>query len=360
MLVQTSERDLENSLDFENEEGPPKLPKVASTSGGGIASFGETTTDEDKGRKRATVKGEGGTTPERPKRKIFLASSLAGEFRRKQNSTSSGGHGTSSGGESKKSGSQSDRGIRSPAKRRASVGGGLLGRDKSFKTKDDDEESELSIGPEFEGLPLFKKDGFKDCSYCLRRELPLVLVLENCGHMYCPHCLIQQYHITTVTQGIGLPQPGKNGSQKLIRCYLCKQYHGVNELQIKQLHHLAKSKKVKAPLAKPPITKGLKRCQTCFRITLNVELIMDAGYECLNCNLLLCQQCLDIHFTNPKHEGHRVLRLLEEANLEQTLNDFCATHRERLIHYCFTDRVPLCVVCVNYDDHASHEVKPLK
>lgn len=65
---------------------------------------------------------------------------------------------------------------------------------------------------------------------------------------------------------------------------------------------MAQSKKIKPPVAKPAVQKGIKRCQTCFRISLNVDLIMDAEFECLNCNLLLCQQCLDIHFSNPKHE----------------------------------------------------------
>ncbi|TNV87483.1 hypothetical protein FGO68_gene7976 [Halteria grandinella] len=214
--------------------------------------------------------------------------------------------------------------------------------------------------PHDAAAPLFKKDKNKDCVYCLRRELKIVLVLENCGHYYCPHCLLQQYLITTVTQGLGLPLPGKHGSQKLIRCYQCKQYHGINENQIKQLQALAANKNIKAPIPKPPVFKGLKRCQTCFRISMNVEKILDADFECLNCNLLLCQQCLDIHFSNPKHETHRVLKLMEEANLERTEDDFCVQHKERLLHYCYNDNRALCIVCAQYEDHNEHEVKPLK
>ena len=40
------------------------------------------------------------------------------------------------------------------------------------------------------GLPLFRKGNKKECFYCLRRDLTYVLMLENCGHSYCPHCLL--------------------------------------------------------------------------------------------------------------------------------------------------------------------------
>ena len=178
------------------------------------------------------------------------------------------------------------------------------------KTEEDAESDITMIQEEEEGSTLlFKKDTMKSCAYCLRKDLKVVLMLENCGHFYCPHCLLQQYNISTVTQGLGLPQPGRQvcmlsyrnlplcvvqGSQKLIRCYLCKQYHAVNEKQLTQLHNLALNKKIRPPATKTPVFKGLKRCQTCFRISLNVEAIMDAEFECLNCNTLLCQQCLDM------------------------------------------------------------------
>ena len=48
------------------------------------------------------------------------------------------------------------------------------------------------VEAEIGGISLFKKAKKKDCVYCLRRELPVVLVLESCGHFYCPHCLLQQ------------------------------------------------------------------------------------------------------------------------------------------------------------------------
>jgi len=49
-----------------------------------------------------------------------------------------------------------------------------------------------------------------------------------------------------------------------------------------------KSLKVKPPPTNAPVFKGMKRCQSCFKLSLIVDQIMDAEYECLNCNLLLC------------------------------------------------------------------------
>ena len=71
-----------------------------------------------------------------------------------------------------------------------------------------DGDEDIMVEAEIGGISLFKKAKKKDCVYCLRRELPVVLVLESCGHYFCPHCLLQQYHISTITQGLGLPIPG--------------------------------------------------------------------------------------------------------------------------------------------------------
>ncbi len=71
--------------------------------------------------------------------------------------------------------------------------------------------------------------------------------------------------------------------------------------------------------------------------------------------IILCS-----HFTNPKNENHRVLRLLEQTNYERTMDDFCTKHRERLVDYCFDDHEPICHVCSHYENHKRHTVKPLK
>ena len=62
------------------------------------------------------------------------------------------------------------------------------GAKKNDKTEDYDEDY---IPDKVEGQPLFKKiEKKEDCAFCLRRNVEVVLVLENCGHSYCPHCLL--------------------------------------------------------------------------------------------------------------------------------------------------------------------------
>ena len=163
-----TDRDQENSID-------------ASDSKKGISSMGEST-DEEKKKKRSSKAG----TPEHVKKEVFLASSLAGQLRLQQKLSSGASSGEST-LRKKKDGSQSARDKASP--------GGFISKSAAgghqYKKEDKgDGESELSIDSDMEGLPLFKKAANKDCAYCLRRELPLVLVLENCGHFFCPHCLI--------------------------------------------------------------------------------------------------------------------------------------------------------------------------
>ena len=79
-----------------------------------------------------------------------------------------------------------------------------------------DEEAEAEDTSEDHG---FKRERNKTCSFCLRRDMKGLLVLDSCGHFFCPHCLLSQYLISTVTQGIGVPV-----AKKLVRCYVCKQY----------------------------------------------------------------------------------------------------------------------------------------
>ena len=110
----------------------------------------------------------------------------------------------------------------------------------------------------------FKREKGKTCSYCLRRDMKGLLVLDGCGHFFCPHCLLSQYLISTVTQGIGVP-----ATRKLVRCYVCKQYEPLTEKQVSQLKSLVG--KVKPPPTNAPVFKGLKRCQTCFKVSLNVD-----------------------------------------------------------------------------------------
>jgi hypothetical protein len=72
--------------------------------------------------------------------------------------------------------------------------------------------------------------------------------------------------------------------------------------------------------------------------------------------MMVCKECLDIHLQNPKNESHRVIKMLDNGNLEKTENDFCVDHKERLKYYCFDDKKPLCIVCARFEDHKSHTV----
>jgi len=164
---------------------------------------------------------------------------------------------------------------------------------------------------------------------------------------------MQQHHITMIMQ------ENKGILNRLLRCYKCSSQHKLANDQMNQMRQMIKTRRVLPPVPQPPLLRGYKKCETCFKVTQKLDLIQNAGFECLNCNTLMCKSCLDIHFQYPANEAHRVLKLIDNGMYERTDNDFCATHRERLKYYCFNDEKPLCVVCANYEDHRDHLAKPI-
>ncbi len=127
-----------------------------------------------------------------------------------------------------------------------------------------------------------------------------------------------------------------------------------------QIKNHLQSRRVLPPIPQPPLLRGYKKCETCFKVTGKLDNLKNAEFECLNCNFVLCKECLDLHFQHPNNESHRVLKLLDNGMYAKTENDFCPEHRERLKYYCFDDEKPLCVVCANYENHRHHLTKSIE
>ncbi|CDW72297.1 b-box zinc finger family protein [Stylonychia lemnae] len=160
----------------------------------------------------------------------------------------------------------------------------------------------------------------EDCIYCLRRHIT-VLQLE-CGHKFCAFCLEMQHNITMI-----MPE-NKGILNRLVRCYSCKSQHKLSAEEAFQIRSHIRDKRVTQPIPQPPLVRGYKKCETCYKVTQRLDMLSNAEFECLSCNFLLCGDCLNIHFQNPQNEDHRVLKLLDNGNLERTENDFCEHHRE--------------------------------
>ena len=151
--VETTSRDLENSIMLSSSNMPTPKPKINNTALKYI----------QKNEGEPEFDPESGATRVRKKRK------------------SSGG--------SRKSQEHSGRKKAWTGDAENSILGSPEKDPKNFEGKEP--ELELIQGTHGQGgLPLFKKGNSKECHYCLRRDLPYVLVLENCNHGYCPHCLL--------------------------------------------------------------------------------------------------------------------------------------------------------------------------
>lgn len=143
---------------------------------------------------------------------------------------------------------------------------------------------------------------------------------------------------------------------RLIRCYKDKTEHRLSQQDLATIKHHLKNKKIGAPTVKPPIAKGLRKCEFCLNYDPNIKEANPAVYECVNCFMMFCERCLRVHEKLPNFIDHKSQRLEEEANYILTEHDFCEKHRERLKFYCLTCDEPLCIVCANFTKHDKHKI----
>jgi hypothetical protein len=40
---------------------------------------------------------------------------------------------------------------------------------------------------------------------------------------------------------------------------------------------------------------GIKKCESCHNMHESVEHMLNAQFECINCSLMLCKDCMDLH-----------------------------------------------------------------
>jgi len=87
----------------------------------------------------------------------------------------------------------------------------------------------------------------------------------------------------------------------------------------------------------------------------------EAKFECLNCDILICNMCKTRHLTQPRHQNHKIVHLekfIKERKIESTL---CSIHKEPNKLYCITENKPCCIVCSNFDNiHENHEIKSIR
>ncbi|XP_052071813.1 uncharacterized protein LOC127710110 [Mytilus californianus] len=106
------------------------------------------------------------------------------------------------------------------------------------------------------------------------------------------------------------------------------------------------------------MAQNFMTCQFC-------ETSNETKWKCINCDLILCQECkIKIHTKLKKNQSHKVIDLKEFSNLgaSETIRDLdlkdiqCTTHHKELCFiYCQDCEVLSCAVCL-LESHQNHKL----
>lgn len=194
------------------------------------------------------------------------------------------------------------------------------------------------------------------CSFCLKAlNEPIIL---TCEHLCCLECSVE---IKSVTEFL------INKRTNYIECPEClmKTFYEIdpnynipsNRIKIKT--ELQASLLVAGYVSKDQDLKPkIVYCDICPGDENYLK--KHAEYECLNCDVAICQDCKFRHLSHPRHQDHKIIQLnsFYQTKVETLL---CEIHKEPLKLYCLTEKKPCCLICANYDNfHGNHEVKSLR
>ena len=187
------------------------------------------------------------------------------------------------------------------------------------------------------------------CVYCLKRvNQPITL---KCKHEICLSCAIE------ISSLYSFSHFGINFSQSL-KCPKCKEKTSVQNNDFSLL-----IRKTWHPRNLNEYPEGTKEKIQYCEICPSSKFVRDiAEFECLNCDIVICYECRIRHLGNPRHQDHKVIQYhkIIQEKVELTL---CETnnHREPLKLYCETCKVPICVICANYENlHKGHSIKTVR
>lgn len=187
------------------------------------------------------------------------------------------------------------------------------------------------------------------CAYCLKRvNQPITL---KCKHEICLSCAVEKSSLYSFSH------LGINFSQSL-KCPKCKEKTVVQNNDFTPL--IRKNWHPRDPNEYPEGAKEkIQYCEICPSSKFTRDI---AEFECLNCDIVICYECRIRHLANPRHQDHKVIQYhkIIQEKVELTL---CETnnHREPLKLYCETCKVPICVICANYENaHKGHSIKTVR
>ena len=196
---------------------------------------------------------------------------------------------------------------------------------------------------------LFLKEKIK-CCYCLKA--PKAPIQLKCAHYLCFECAVE---IKSISEFL------INKSTNWLECPDCtvKTFYddnsvGINANNLDHVRGCLNQLIIDYTPAEEEFKDKPVLCEICPESIYKHH----ADWECLNCDVMICQDCKERHLL--RHFDHKIIQLSSfyQTKVESLL---CEIHKEPLKLYCLTEKKPCCLICANYDNfHGNHEVKSLK
>ncbi|XP_074640957.1 E3 ubiquitin-protein ligase TRIM45-like isoform X2 [Tubulanus polymorphus] len=180
-------------------------------------------------------------------------------------------------------------------------------------------------------------DEFLTCKICLESyKNPKCL---NCLHTFCEQC-IENHVMSESTYK-------KYSDYREFTCPLCRKRTQLPLGGVKKLPDNFLVSNLTETIGRQRPSK-FPFCEIC-KLTSGKR-HREAQSKCLDCNKLLCKQCVDLHKTTKVTKSHNVFDVEIEKDID------CKEHPEEVVRfYCEPCEACICVLCT-FNEHKEHDI----
>ncbi|XP_014675239.1 PREDICTED: E3 ubiquitin-protein ligase TRIM56-like [Priapulus caudatus] len=163
----------------------------------------------------------------------------------------------------------------------------------------------------------------------------------NCLHTFCTKCL--EGHLDGI-------RTFKYGNFTEFSCPVCRKPTTLPSGGIRRLPDNFLVANLTEMIKRQRVSQ-LPHCEICKMLQKKVT---DAQSKCVDCNKMLCSECVDKHRRTAVTKSHSVYDIESEKEIE------CKTHSDETVRFfCEQCETCVCVLCT-FQEHADHEVISFK
>lgn len=183
-------------------------------------------------------------------------------------------------------------------------------------------------------------DEFLTCKVCYQQyRNPKSL---SCLHTFCVDCLDK--HISS-------QRTHKYGSLYDFPCPICRKHTPMPSGGIRCLPDNFLVVNLKETIGRRVSNSKLPFCEFCRQLRKKIS---DACAKCLDCQKLMCGDCVETHRTTKITKNHTICDVETEKDIE------CKVHPEEVVRfYCEKCEKLVCILCT-FEEHGGHDVSDMK